>query len=187
MTKDPPIILQRVVVGVRGISLLAPARGGMVKWWKAGLVTVRSRNLLLPLGGSSGVQILEGLRCITDHTCKQGCDLELCKLHVSHRTEAGIHTFWADTGKLCLARAVRMDLLHSPWCKHRKEYGSGFCRRPGQDSRECFCSFLLGSFNHETLCPPSLCVFWWWWSGGVVTGQHSHQGELKQDNFVNTL
>ena len=93
-----------------------------VEWWNGGkLIWLLSglRYLLLPLGGSSGVQILEGLRCITDHTCKQDCDLELCKLHVSHWTGAGIHTFWADTGQLCQAHAVRIDLPHIPWCKHR--------------------------------------------------------------------
>ena len=29
-------------IGVKGMSLLALARGGMVEWWKADLVTVRS-------------------------------------------------------------------------------------------------------------------------------------------------
>ena len=70
-----------------------------VEWWNGGkLIWLLSclRYLLLPLGGGSVVQILEGLRCITDHTCKQDCDLGLCKFHVSHWTGIGIHTFWAQ-------------------------------------------------------------------------------------------
>ena len=62
---------------------------------------------------SSGIQNLNGsLMFPTSHVQNSVCDSELC------RPQVGIHKFRADTGQLCQAHAARIDLPHSPGCKH---------------------------------------------------------------------
>ena len=161
------------LVSEGSVCLLRPG----VEWWNGGkLVWLLSglRYLPLPVGGSGPdidadrQEMIPELPCLWTVWClwlwgswqegaganrtdigipKGNSEIDACSgVGIRHPHILG----WVLSGKHCEYRSPSEPLVQTQigiWLWILQQARPGF--------RECLCSFLFGSFNHETLCLPS--------------------------------